>query len=97
MSARKKSVRARSAKPTNALGKEETSLPDLDAIYSAFVDAYAIVRAACITLRESDTDENEQAGMFALRQGVDALAKVDEELEKADTQLSYFQRIGGAS
>lgn len=71
-------------------------LPDLDVVYLAVFDAYAITRCASKALDEYDGEEDDLAARSALHAGVEALRKTLAQLQEASAQLSRFQRAGGA-
>jgi hypothetical protein len=90
MSTRNKPGRAKRPK------KARAQLPDLEAAFEAFIDANALVVAACRLLEEGGEKDRGPA-VFVLRQGVDALERISDQLEEVHIKLSALRRKRGAS
>ena len=73
-----------------------TTLPDLEPILDAFLDAYAIVHTACYAIHNGDDDDKDVA-TATLRQGVEAFDAANDRLESAEMQLGRLRRKGSKS
>jgi hypothetical protein len=67
-------------------------LPDFSPIIDAYVDAVSVVWVSNFALHEGGEEDHEHA-LFTLRQGVNALKVIEDQLETAGAAVNRIKRL----